>query len=120
MIFWKGKGLLVLVSAGLAAFFVFGFLGGILQMQPYANEHHTGNETMIIGATIMGIAAVFNTAMLHIPYLKDREDEVYYYNDGRPPTKISHKGTFMFLPRASWTGVFAIIGAILIFRVFFG
>lgn len=109
MIVWRGKGILTLFAPGLAALTTFGLLGKLLKIQPYANEFHRGKDTMIIGATIMLLAALYNYLSTIAPGLKDRPNEVVTRQDGSRAV-INHAGSFMFIPRKIWTIIFALIG----------
>lgn len=109
MVFWRGKGLLALLVVPIAAFITFGFLGGVLQLSPYANANHRGGETAQIGATIMILSAIFNYLTTIAPVLKDKPDEIVTREDGSR-VKYDHTGSFMFIPRKFWTLIYGVIG----------
>ena len=117
MIVWRGKGILVLLSAGLAALITFGLLGSVLNISPYNIANHTGKDSMRIGATIFLLATLINSLTLLIPFLKDKPDEFVTRPDGSR-VRISYTGSFFYIPRKIWSFLFGAIALVLLILSF--
>lgn len=110
MIFWQGRGLLVVLS------FVIGFLGGRgLQLLDVAAFDQLGSVTLFVAIDSL-IAAVANwilTKLFVDKYVNDILDE----RTGQI-VRVKGFGTFMFIRNRYWTPILVGISA-LVFAVYF-
>lgn len=118
MIIWRGKGIFSLLSIPLAMLITVGFLGQVLQIEPFSRDYRSQKETLLVGATLFILAAILNTIFLYIPGLKDKLDQIVTKADGSK-MRISYRGSLFFIPRKIWSIIFAVLSLGLFIASFF-
>ena len=110
MIFWQGRGLLVVLS------FVIGFLGGRgLQLLDIAAFDQLGSVTLFVAIDSL-IAAAANWILTKL-FVDKHVNDILDERSGQV-VRIKGFGTFMFIRNRSWTPIL-IVSGIVVFALYF-